>query len=46
MMFFMRALSLLLLTALVSCSKPHDLDTPCPNYGRHCPQLPINESLN
>lgn len=25
-----------------SCSAPHDLDTPCPDYGRQCSQELIN----
>ncbi len=27
---------------LCSCSRPPDLTTPCPDYGRFCPQTPIN----
>ncbi|WP_272946888.1 T4SS-associated protein LvhB7 [Legionella erythra] len=33
------SLGFLLLSA---CSKPPDLTTPCPDYGRFCPQTPIN----
>lgn len=28
--------------ALASCARPHDLDTPCPDYGRQCSQALIN----
>lgn len=31
-----------LATALASCARPHDLDTPCPDYGRQCSQSLIN----
>jgi hypothetical protein len=35
--------SLLALTAVLSsCSRPHDLDTPCPDYGKQCSQALIN----
>lgn len=30
---------------LSSCSKPQDLDAPCPDFGRHCPQTIINAPL-
>lgn len=33
---------LLLILGLVACSKPVDLDAPCPDYGRYCPQTPVN----
>jgi hypothetical protein len=33
---------LLLCLGLGACSKPLDLDTPCPDYGRYCTQTPIN----
>jgi PBP1b-binding outer membrane lipoprotein LpoB len=36
-------LSLLTLALLLSsCSKPQDLDTPCPDYGKQCSQALIN----
>lgn len=41
-----RLLSLLAFTVIVACSKPQDLDAPCPNFGRHCPQQPINVPVN
>jgi len=34
--------SLLSILLLSACSKPIDLDAPCPNYGKYCPQMPIN----
>ncbi len=34
---------LLLVSFLASCTKAHDLDAPCPDFGRHCPQTPIND---
>ncbi|MCL9685738.1 T4SS-associated protein LvhB7 [Legionella maioricensis] len=37
-------LSVLLLVLLTSCSStPPDLDAPCTQFGRYCPQYPINE---
>lgn len=30
------------LSILSSCSKPIDLDTPCPDYGKQCSQASIN----
>ena len=33
---------LALATVLSSCSRPHDLDTPCPDYGKQCSQALIN----
>ncbi|WP_269471721.1 T4SS-associated protein LvhB7 [Legionella spiritensis] len=39
-------LSLCLLLTLTSCSRPPDLNTPCPDYGRFCPQQPINNDIN
>jgi len=36
-------LSLLILALILSsCSRPHDLDTPCPDYGKLCSQSLIN----
>jgi hypothetical protein len=37
-------LSLGLLTLVISscAAPPHDLDTPCPDYGRQCSQALIN----
>lgn len=36
--------TLLLLSLLNGCSsKPPDLDSPCVQFGRYCPQYPINE---
>lgn len=46
MKYFVQLLSLLAFTAIVACSKPQDLDAPCPHFGRHCPQLPINVPMN
>ena len=46
MTLVMRTSMLLVIALIVACSKPHDVDTPCPDYGRHCPQLPINVPLN
>lgn len=38
-----RVLGLFALALLmVSCSKPQDLDTPCPDYGKTCSQTLIN----
>ena len=34
--------SIVALIGLSACSKVPDLDTPCPDYGRYCPQTPIN----
>lgn len=34
-----------MILVLVACNKPEDLDAPCPDYGRHCPQTPINADL-
>lgn len=34
--------TLILVAALTSCSKPHDLDTPCPDFGKQCAQALIN----
>lgn len=36
--------TLLFMTILSACSKPHELEAPCHNFGKYCPQLPINES--
>lgn len=33
---------LILALILASCSKPQDLDTPCPEYGKLCSQSLIN----
>lgn len=33
---------LLLILGLGACAKPIDLDAPCPDYGRYCPQAPVN----
>jgi hypothetical protein len=27
---------------LLGCSKAPDLTAPCPDYGKHCSQIPIN----
>lgn len=27
---------------VTGCAKPHDVDTPCPDYGRQCAQMMIN----
>lgn len=40
-LFLKYTLSLLFL-GLGACSKPVDLDAPCPEYGRYCSQAPIN----
>lgn len=38
----MKTLScLLLLSLLIGCAKT-EMNAPCPNYGRQCPQTPIN----
>lgn len=38
--------SVLLLGMLNGCSStPPDLDAPCVQFGRYCPQYPINEVL-
>ena len=35
--------TLLLFLSISACGSAHkDLTAPCPNYGRHCPQTPIN----
>jgi type IV secretion system protein VirB7 len=39
----MLRISLLLCMALVGCTKPPDLEAPCHQFGRLCPQQPINE---
>ncbi|EEZ95951.1 T4SS-associated protein LvhB7 [Legionella longbeachae] len=31
---------------LSSCSRPPDLNTPCPDYGRFCPQILINDDAS
>lgn len=37
--------SVLLLVLLTGCSSiPPDLDAPCTQFGRYCPQYPINEA--
>lgn len=37
--------SALLLSLLTGCSStPPDLDAPCAQFGRYCPQYPINEA--
>lgn len=39
----MRIFSLLTLAfVLTACGTPPDLQTPCPDYGKHCPQTNIN----
>lgn len=41
---YVHLLPIVLLAAiLASCAKPHDLDAPCPDFGRYCPQTPIND---
>lgn len=35
-------ITLLLASTLAGCTKAEDLDTPCPDFGRHCLQAPIN----
>lgn len=40
---FLKVLSLLALALVMSsCSRPQDLDTPCPDYGKQCSQALIN----
>jgi hypothetical protein len=34
---------LVLAAILTSCTKAQDLDAPCPDFGRYCPQTPIND---
>ena len=35
--------TILLLSNLTACSSTHkDLTAPCPNFGKSCPQTPIN----
>ncbi len=37
--------SVLMLVLLTGCSStPPDLDAPCTQFGRYCPQYPINEA--
>lgn len=33
---------LLVIAGLGACNKNHELKAPCPDYGRYCPQSPIN----
>lgn len=34
---------LVLVASITACShKTIDVDAPCPDYGRYCPQTPIN----
>ena len=33
---------LLIVMSLSGCSKPPDLDAPCREFGKFCPQQPIN----
>ena len=38
-----RITALMLMFSLSACSSAYkDLTAPCPNYGRHCSQIPIN----
>ena len=39
---FLKWCGLLLILGLGGCAKPIDLDAPCPDYGRYCPQAPVN----
>ena len=40
---YIKIFSLLTLILLLSdCSRPEDLDTPCPDYGKLCSQALIN----
>lgn len=36
-------ISMLILGLLSGCTKPPDLDAPCREFGKFCPQHPINE---
>lgn len=38
-------LPLLLSVMLGACAQAHDLDAPCPDFGRFCAQKPVNEPL-
>lgn len=41
-----RIFIVVLLGLLSGCaSKPPDLDSPCAQFGRYCPQYPINEEV-
>ncbi|HDS3856746.1 TPA: hypothetical protein QH041_003114 [Legionella pneumophila] len=42
MTVMIRCFLILLLAGLGACSRPVDLETPCPDYGRYCTQTPIN----
>ena len=35
-------MSIVLVIGLSACTKPPDLDAPCREFGRYCPQQPIN----
>jgi type IV secretion system protein VirB7 len=37
-------IAVLIMGLLSGCSKPPDLEAPCHNFGKFCPQYPINES--
>lgn len=34
---------MLFIGLLSGCTKPPDLEAPCHNFGKFCPQYPINE---
>lgn len=36
---------LALILTLTACATPQDLDVPCPDYGKRCPQALINGDL-
>lgn len=38
-------ISILLFSCLGGCTKPPDLDAPCREFGKYCPQQPINQDL-
>ena len=38
-------ISLLFFSVLSGCTKPPDLDAPCREFGKYCPQYPINEGV-
>jgi hypothetical protein len=42
MKILLRCGCLLWILGLGACTKPIDLDAPCPDYGRYCSQSPIN----
>jgi hypothetical protein len=42
MKLFLKSCCLFWILGLGACAKPIDLDAPCPDYGRYCPQAPVN----